>query len=77
MKKVTVTREYIDSLKKSRDEYKRELEICRKDRQKFREFYISMFKEQTVALGQGKHLAPSYLIERLARLLNQVESWYW
>lgn len=77
MKKVTVTKAYIEQIKYERDRYKRERDEIERDRQIFRDHFLNELKTQTELLGKNQHYSPSTMIERLARLLNKVERWYW
>ena len=76
-RKVTVTRDYINDLKADRERLRKKLEDCEKDREKFREFALSMLKEQTTLLSNNKYYTPAHMIERLSKLMNRVENWYW
>lgn len=59
---------------KALEEEKRNLEI---DREKFRSYVIGELKRAITQQGQNSGLSPSVSIERIAKFLQSVKSWYW
>jgi hypothetical protein len=77
-------RSEISELRKSLAFYKQELkasytrhDVTKADREKFRSFFVAEMRRQIEAQGRGQYYGPQAMIERLAKFLGGVESWYW
>lgn len=77
-KKVTVTKTYIDYLKRQIETSKAELEKVKADRGVFRDFYVTLLKDNVrIAKDENSYFSSGQMIIRLSKLMNSVESWYW
>ena len=76
-KKVTVTREYIDKLKSDLEYEKKKRSEAESDREKFRDFFLKLLKDNVLITAKGEYFSPSVMIEKLSKLMNNVEPWYW
>jgi len=76
-KKVTVTKNYIDSLKFSIKELKDENRKIKEDREKFRIFCLTLLKDNVSMTSKNQYYSPETMITRLSRLMNMVDTWYW
>lgn len=47
------------------------------DREKFREFFLLEFRKHIETNGKNQYTPAAVLIERFAKFLGKVESWYW
>lgn len=77
MKKVKVTQAYIDQLKKDRDRYKSELDLVQKDRQIFRDEFLKLLKDNVSLISKNEYYSAESMVNRLSRLMNKVQGWYW
>lgn len=76
-KRITITKEYLDAVKSERDHYKNDCEKVKIDRDKFREFYIMLLKQNVKMNSQKKYWSSETMITELSKLINRVEHWYW
>lgn len=76
-KKVTVTKQYLTTLKDERDRLKKEIQTVREDRNKFRDFYVSLLKENVAMVSKNQYYSAESMILKLSKLMNNVESWWW
>lgn len=76
-KKVTVTKEYIDEIKRQRDDLRERLTETELDRDKFRAFFVSLLKANVKMASRNEHYGPESMITQLSKLMNDVKNWYW
>lgn len=76
-KKVKVTQEYINSLKSRVATLEGQLKSVEEDRNKHREFFVKLLRDTIDIHGRSNHWSMNTLIERLAKHMNNVSSWYW
>ena len=75
--KVKVTKQYITSLKEKIARLEKELNEVRNDRQIFRDEFLFLLKSNISMCSENKYLTPSFMIERLSKLMNRTKDWYW
>ena len=76
-KRVTITKEYLDSLKAELDQAKKERDAIHKDRRKFRIFFRQLLKDNVWVASRKQYYSPEVMIDRLSKLMNNVEAWDW
>lgn len=75
--RVSITIAYLEGLKRQLDDTEAILERVKCDRDKYREFYINLLKNNVSMASKNEYFTPQAMIVKLSRLLNSVESWYW
>jgi hypothetical protein len=76
-KRVTITKKYLDQLKANLSNQEEVNLILEKDLRIHRNFYVTLLREVIKIKGNHNGVSTDWLIERFAKHLNQVESWYW
>lgn len=76
-KKVTVTKNYIESLKRDLKRTKEELAEVQQDRKLFREYFLTLLKENISMSSKNHYYPATTMIEQLSKLMNRVKPWYW
>lgn len=76
-KKVLVTQEYIDQLKRERERYRKDYEHTLQDLNKHRDYFVRTLRSAIEVHGKGMSISTSWLIESLSKHMNAVQKWYW
>lgn len=76
-RKTTVTKEYIKSLKNRIETLEERLHKTEKDRQVFRDEFVSLLKQNVKMHSQNQYYSAETMILKLSSLMNRTESWYW
>lgn len=76
-KKITVTKEYVDSLKAQIKNQNNMIEELNNDRNKFRAYFLRLLKDNISMSAKNQHYSTETMINQLAKLLNDVKPWYW
>lgn len=76
-RKVKVTQDYINQIKRERDSLRKERDELLEDLNKHRNYWAWLFREVVVIHGKGNSVAAPWLIESMAKQFNKVKSWYW
>lgn len=76
-KKVTVTKDYIDQLKRDRDRFQKERDELQDDLTKHRNYWTWLYREITVIHGKGNSASAAWLLESMAKQFSKVKTWYW
>lgn len=76
---MTVTKEYIDSLKNRIKDLEKDLSESENDLRKHRQFWVNIFRKIVRIHGEKPQnsVNTSSLIEDLSRHFNNVNSWWW
>lgn len=75
--RVTVAKEYLDNLKGQLKYVEKELDKVKEDRRKFREEFVKLLRDNVSAISQNQYYSAEVMINRLSKLMNRVEYWYW
>lgn len=68
---------YLESLKAENKLLKEKLEKVEEDREKFRTFFLQLLKSNVSMASKNEYFGPGTMIEKLSKLLNSVQSWWW
>lgn len=76
-KKIKITQTYLTEIKAERDRLKERVQKVEKDRDLFREEFLFLLKENIKMCSQNQYYSSATMINRLSRLMNKVENWWW
>lgn len=77
MKKVTVTKAYIDSLKSKIERLEKDNKEITDDRALFRDFFVALLKDNVSMNSKNQYYSSEQMIRKLSKLMNDVKTWWW